>query len=338
MNRVQLVGTQRSGSNLLRMILGAHDEVHAPPSTHLYRVFRDLVPGYGSLDDRDHRLELVGDVRRLIELNVFAWRDGLPTSEEIERRWTGTSVAALSRAVYDAAAERQGKSAWVCKSLENVHFLPELFVAMPELAVVHLVRDGRDVALSFQRLPVGPKHPYVAASEWMADQRAALAVEHDGHDGVFVRVRYEELTAAPDSVVAEVCTALGLRFDPCSLGFHASPEAQEAPSRSPLWQNLDKPVTAGNTGKFAEPAHRAFVELFEATAFDVLVELGYEPMYAVCARRFSPTEVREFAARDHAMRIAARRAADPATEALHRRQEQFVRQLRAERTVPAGHV
>jgi hypothetical protein len=172
----------------------------------------------------------------------------------------------------------------------------------------------------------------------MADQRAALAVESDGHDGVFVRVRYEELTAAPDAVVAEVCAALGLRFDPRSLEFHSSPEAQEAPTRSPLWQNLDKPVTAGNMGRFADPAHRAFVELFETAAFDVLVELGYEPMYATRARRFSPTETQGFVARDHALRVAARRAADPMTEALHRRQEQFVRQLRAEKTVPAGPV
>jgi hypothetical protein len=328
MIRIQIVGTQRSGSNLLRLILAAHDGVFAPPSTHMHRVFRDLVPRYGSLDVHDHRLTIIEDVRRLVDLNAFAWRAGVPGAEEIERRWAGTSVAGLCRAVYDAAAESAGMDAWVCKCLENVHFLPELIDSTPDLAVVHLVRDGRDVALSFERVPVGPKHPYVAAREWNADQRAALTFERSGYEP-FVRVRYEDLIASPADVVAGLCGALGLEFDPRSLAFHASAEAQEAPGRSPLWQNLNRPVLAGNAGNFTDPARRAFVALFEESAHDLLVELGYEPIYATCAREPPAAEIERFLARDQVLLAAARRDADRGVEALHRPQEEFVRWLRS---------
>jgi hypothetical protein len=103
-----------------------------------------------------------------------------------------------------------------------------------------------------------------------------------------------------------------------------------------LWHNLDRPVLAGNTRKFADPGHRPFVELFEATAFDLLVTLGYEPLYATRRRSFSASEVAGFVAHDRALRAAARRAADPAVEALHRPQEEFIRRLRDLRGAGAG--
>jgi hypothetical protein len=281
---MQMVGTQRSGSNLLRMMLDAHDGISAPPSVHMLRVFRDLADGYGTLNRPANRRQIIDDVRRLIELNVFTWRTGPPAADDIDGRWTGTGISGLFQAVHDAAAEGQGANAWVCKSLENVHHLSELYEVIPGLVVLHLVRDGRDVALSFRHLPVGPKHPYVAAQEWMADQRAALAMVDATSPPRFLQVRYESLTTAPEAVLPAVCAALGTHFDARALNFHASSEAQGAPRRSPLWRNLDRPVLAGNTGKFADPDHRPFVELFEATAFDLLVALGYEPLYVTRVR------------------------------------------------------
>lgn len=329
MSRVQMAGTQRSGSNLLRLILGAHKGLFAPPSVHMYRVFRELGPGYGPLDDTANRRRIIDDVRGLIKLNVFDWPEGVPTRVEIGTRWADTSVEGLCCAVYDAAAARHGAMAWVCKSLENVRHLPELLDAIPGLLVLHLLRDGRDVAISFRGLPIGPKHPYVAAQEWVADQRAALAAERRLDQGRFVRVRYEDLTSAPAEAVARVCTLVGVPFDARALDFHVTREAQEAPQRSPLWQNLDRPVMAANIGKFSDPARRDFVQTFEATAFDVLVELGYEPIYADRPLTFSEEEIDGFLTEDVALRDEARRGADPATEALHRPQEDFVAQLRA---------
>ncbi len=330
-----MAGTQRSGSNLLRLMLGAHAGISAPPSTHMFRVFRGLAGGYGDLKRRGERREVIDDVRRLIELNVFAWEGGPPAAREIEQRWHDTSVAGLCAAVYDAHAERQGATAWICKSLENVRHLDELRAGIEGLSVLHLVRDGRDVALSFSRVPVGPKHAYVLAREWMTDQRAGMAADHqertDPEAGRALRVRYEHLTAAPETVMPEVCALLGTHFSVDALDFHSSAEARSAPGRSPLWQNLDRPVMVDNTRKFTDPELRPFVEAFESTAFDVLTELGYEPLYAQRAHQYSPAEIERFVSADRHMREVARQGADRTTEALHRPQEEFIGALRRRR-------
>ena len=48
---IQMIGTQRSGSNLLRVMLGGIDAIAAPHPPHILQRFLPLLPKYGSLED-----------------------------------------------------------------------------------------------------------------------------------------------------------------------------------------------------------------------------------------------------------------------------------------------
>jgi hypothetical protein len=62
-------------------------------------------------------------------------------------------VAAHYRALFAWLAARSGAAAWVERSGSSVDYVGELVALFPEARVVHLLRDGREVALSMRNHP-----------------------------------------------------------------------------------------------------------------------------------------------------------------------------------------
>ena len=59
-----------------------------------------------------------------------------------------------------------GKARWGDKTPRYVESIPFISGLFPDARFVHLVRDGRDVALSYANVPFGPKTVARAASLW----------------------------------------------------------------------------------------------------------------------------------------------------------------------------
>ena len=271
---VFLIGTQRSGSNLLRLMLNQSRELAAPHPPHVLHRMTPLLDRYGDLSDPARFALLVDDVCRLVDANPVAWRESPFDRERVLARCGGRSLVAVLAAVYEQQACDAGARDWVCKSMANVDFLDEIsgyFGAGAKF--VHLHRDGRDVALSFQKAPVGEKHVYSIAKQWRRDQEKALAHRRRAEAAVF-RIGYEELTSEPRPVLERLCGFLGLRFEPPMLEAHTSREALATSRAGELWSNLTRPVLA-NSGKFHAQMPEEDVRVFEAVAGPALRSLGY---------------------------------------------------------------
>ena len=74
--RTFMIGTQRSGSNLFRVMLNQLPEVASPHPPHILTRLMPLVPSYGDLSDPQTFALLVDDACRLVELNPVEW-DGI---------------------------------------------------------------------------------------------------------------------------------------------------------------------------------------------------------------------------------------------------------------------
>src|SRR5689334_16548930 len=70
---VQMIGTQRSGSNLLRLMLNQLPEVSAPHPPHILERFMPLLPIYQDLYIPYNFRKLVLDVCELVACNPVAW-------------------------------------------------------------------------------------------------------------------------------------------------------------------------------------------------------------------------------------------------------------------------
>ena len=271
-----MIGTQRSGSNLLRLMLNQIDGVAAPHPPHILQRMMPLLFNYGDLNQKDSFGLLVDDVCRLVELNPVTW-DGVSLNrDDVAARCNEQSLVAIFFAIYDILAETWGAEHWCCKSLANVNYLPEINSYSNDAKFIYLYRDGRDVALSFQKAVVGEKHIYHIANAWAKSQRLALQMRSILGEDRFYNLSYEELVADPESSLKGLCEFMGKKYTPDMLNFHQSNEASNAASSSSLWGNVTKPIMKQNTKKFLKHATEEEITIFELVAGDVLDALGYE--------------------------------------------------------------
>ena len=66
---------------------------------------------------------------------------------------------------------------------------------------IHLVRDGRDVALSFKKAVVGEKHIYHLAKKWQYDQESSWRYVKEFGTERAIQVRYEDLLISTDKEI-----------------------------------------------------------------------------------------------------------------------------------------
>lgn len=268
-----IVGNPRSGTTLLRALLDSHPRLAVPPESYFVVTLAHLRELY----ERDDGLAVESLTADLLQHRRFKRWD-LPERalREALDRSAPTSYADAIRTVYALYAERHGKSRYADKTpkyVEDLHLLTELF---PEALFVHIVRDGRDVALSYLEVDWGPNSMIEAARRWRhrvelgREAGAALGPER------YMEVRYEDLVADPERELREVCRFISVEFEPAMFEYTDRAEDFIAPHFHPeAHQGMTRPPTAGmrDWRTQMEPGE---VAKFELVAGPLLEELGYE--------------------------------------------------------------
>jgi hypothetical protein len=123
------------------------------------------------------------------------------------------------RAVMETMAQRQGKSRFAECTPEHALYLRRIKETMPDASVMHVIRDGRDVALSLAKQAwVAPfawdrgREIEVAALywEWVVGQ-ARESASMLGRD--YVEVRFEPLVQRPQETLDAVGEFIGQALD-----------------------------------------------------------------------------------------------------------------------------
>jgi hypothetical protein len=183
---VIVLGVGRSGTTLLRVMLDRNTTLAIPYESFFVLPLAHRHGRRPKLDD------FVDDLERFYQL--YEW--GI-SPEDVRRRLregmtTGEAIAAIF-AVY---AEREGKTRWGDKTPLYMQHLPLIERLFPNAVWVHLVRDGRDAALSFLSLPEGfsgktwalPRTAAQFAARWRTEILAARRLR-----GPYLELRYEDL-------------------------------------------------------------------------------------------------------------------------------------------------
>ncbi len=331
MDALFMVGEQRSGSNLLRIMLGQADEIAAPHPPHILQRIMPLLPLYGNLEHKDTFALLVDDVCRLIENNPVAW-ENITTfdRDDVMSRCTSPSLVAVFGAVMDIYAEANGKSKWLCKSMTYIKYADAFNAYFTNPKYIYLYRDARDVALSFTKAVVGDKHPYMIAQKWAELQRLCLAEQARSPERVF-GVCYEELTADPESVLRRLCQFLGIAYKDAMLDGHMSSEANRTAESSSLWGNLTKPVMRDNSQKFLKGLTEEEIRIVESVAGDCLDALGYRRVHVPRGqeRQFSAFEIKQFQTRNQYLIQQYEDIMEPEDIARRRRQQQVLDRIKS---------
>ncbi len=326
-----MIGIQRSGSNLLRLMLNESSEIAAPHPPHILQRMMPLVPRYGDLNRKKAFSLLVDDVCRLVESNPVPWEGVVLNRGDVAARCRKRNLVAVFGAVYDVVAEAWGAKTWCCKSLANIYYLPEIKDYFTGAKYIYLYRDGRDVAVSFSKAVVGEKHFYHIAKEWNEAQQLALNFRKKIPEKRFFNLSYEDLTTETEKTVRALCGFLGVGYKPSMLEFYKAGEAKRAASASNLWENVTNPVMKQNSRKFLKEAREEDIRIFESVAGSSMDSLGYERLFAKKGGElnFGPDDIRRFDMENKRLKDEIRKHVDPADLERRSRQESVIKEIAA---------
>jgi len=326
---VQMIGTQRSGSNLLRLMLNQLGDVSAPHPPHILERFIPLLPAYNDLNNPLNFYALVSDVCKLIEFNPVPWTGLNINASVIIERCKKPLLTEIFRVIYEMRAESENAVIWVCKSLVNIRFANLLEENEVKPLYIHLFRDGRDVALSFKKAVVGEKHIYNISKQWKEEQEASLLLAEQLGETRVLKVCYENLITDPEKELRKICDFIGSEYNSTALEYYHSEESHKTALSGAMWQNVQKPVISDNFNKFKTELKSEDILLFELVAGGTLEKLGYSCCYPNTGlHAFSSEEINLFSEENKKLKQEARLRQKPEDLEKRKKQEEFLRNIK----------
>jgi hypothetical protein len=331
---IQFIGTQRSGSNLLRVMLNQIPQISAPHPPHILKTFFPLVEFYGDLSDEQNFRLLVADVCDWVNGNPVPWEGCVLNVESVIVACNQRSLIGIWEAIYRLKAITDKATYWCCKSMESIQYVDEIEASGVNPFYIFLYRDGRDVALSFKKAIVGPKHMYCLARKWKEEQEMSLQVISRLPENRFISIRYEDFILSPGSFMKELCLKLQVPFTEAIFDYFHSRESINTAKSGAMWRNVAKPIIGSNVKKYEKELSADDVRIFEQVAGDVLSKLGY-PTHAhdKVNTDFTRAEIDNFLLLDERLRKESITAADPIDLENRRLQNEKLEEIKSRNRV-----
>jgi Sulfotransferase family len=318
-----IVGNDRSGTTMLRLVLDRGPDVAIPPES----MFLTDV----TLPPEDGWQALLNEVWQHPKVRLWELPGPPP---RVPKGLDGAEAARfVLGAPFEAYAHKHGKARWGDKTPHYVHHVDELLAIWPAARVVVLVRDGRDVALSVRSMPFGPNNAWAAAQWWARGVRAGSAAQ-GRHPERVITVRYEDLASDPAAHVPPICEFLGLRYAPDMLDLAHADRSRIVADQVSWFPTLFDGISTNAVARWRREMPPRDQAVFASLAGAELAQLGYpvptrhvsppSPRRAELYRRHNEfmrnvnfVRLRVFQERGRELRLALRRRLD---DPLRRRQ------------------
>ena len=186
-----VIGSPRSGTTLLRLILDSHPHISCGEETHFLR-----------------------DLEAVVGRN---W--DLVATYGLSREWWIEHLRGLYDTFQAEVLARDGKSRWAEKDPTYTLHLPFIEELFPSAVYIHLLRDGHDVVASFRDRWGYKSAARAARTEWARYVHAARALGRRLPPARFLELRYEQLVTDPEAQGQRLFEFLGEPWDPSVLEF-----------------------------------------------------------------------------------------------------------------------
>jgi hypothetical protein len=281
-----IVGVGRSGTTMLRLMLDAHPDLAIPPETHFVP---DLIEAIERGATPEEAVQVMTSVRQWGDLNT--------DPAELLRRFEALddfNAGDALRTFYAIYLERQEKPRWGEKTPGYVRKMRLIERALPEARFIHVIRDGRDVALSRWKRTLGEGKRAPASQVAEGWQRRIRRAQKQGRRlDHYMELRYEDLVIDTEENLRRVAEFIELPWDPAMMRYYERAADRMAEMARDLPSADGKPVRPGEermqahamTQKPPDPSamyrwkekmDSGDVAAFDAAAGELLTELGYE--------------------------------------------------------------
>jgi len=269
-------------------MLDSHSQLAIPPETG-FLTLGDKFSGRGN-ELRENFFQAIVNFGKPSP----SWPDFEISAEDFRNALNEITPFAIAdgyRAFYRLYAARHGKprvgdkTPTYCLHLNNIRRL------LPEVRFIHLIRDGRDAALSLRRMWFSPGADIETQASYWRDCVLTARRAGMGHAD-YLEIRYEDLIQQTAATLERVCAHVNLTFEAGMLNYY-----QRAPERLKEHKGRSRPDGATfltqeqrqqQQQRTTQPPDPACVfawkrlmsadekRRFQRVADDLLKELGYE--------------------------------------------------------------
>jgi hypothetical protein len=212
---VFVMGCHRSGTNLL------YDTLLSAGGFAVYRgylpIYKIYIPRFGDLRNSSNRKKIV---ETFLRTKGFA-RTNLEAGDLSAKLLDGAKTGGdFMRIVMNEVAQHQGMGRWAVYDPDSVLHVPRIKADIPDALFIHIIRDGRDIAVSLKKM--GEFRPF----PWSSKARGLLETalywqwmvrtgrEYGGEiPGDYIEVHYEKLITQPRETLAELSQFLDHDLD-----------------------------------------------------------------------------------------------------------------------------
>ncbi|MEZ0174980.1 MAG: sulfotransferase [Candidatus Reddybacter sp.] len=270
-----IVGAPRSGTTLLQYMLRSHPDISIPTAeSHFFIPLLKQESEYGDL----HKLDNIRRVLQRMYQQSASFLDtdlhGITFDIEILSNQLHAqqfdSMAQLIAGLFELNAKGENARRWGDKTPYYVLHMKRLLEQFPDAQFIHLIRDGRDCALSmFER-----EHDFRVYNTFFAAKYWEIYVEIGQKMGLEIgsenyhEIRYEDLLDNPQTVMKGVCGFLNEEYNDVLVNFNKSGEA----GKTPL---LQQPIQKQNQAKWRTQMTAAQIAVFESAVTGTLRNCNY---------------------------------------------------------------
>ena len=271
-----IVGFQRSGTTLLRLMLDNHPALAIPLDTvGLWARYEDRLAEYGDLTNEPDAQRLVTDL--LADERIRLWEVPLTVDGVLARRQR-PGYAGIIDAFHLAYAAAKGKVAWGDKDPGNMVRIDRINSWFPACKVIHIVRDGRDACLSQKQQDFGIQDLFDCASAWREQVEWVRRIGGVLGSARYFELRYEDLVTDAAPILTRLCAFLGVAWSPQMLEYHRDVKRSVPDEKRHLWPLLDQPPQKDNAGRWRQALSHGERVGFEKRAGSMLRAMNYETL------------------------------------------------------------
>lgn len=261
-----IVGAPRSGTTLLMEFLKRHPAIWICEETYFLHFVWGRRKRLGDLADyatRERVIDAYLATNRMKQQGV----DLTPVRTALQEE--AQDYHAFLETLMKVCAAQMGRRRFGEKTPDHARQSELLCDLFPDCALIHVVRDPRDVVASMLRMPWGDKSVLSNTRQWLDCQHGALRVKDRPQ---YFRVVYEDLVVDPDGELERICTFIGEEFSPSML------EAGDEKSASRWWLGrARRTIDESRAMRWKQDLSSSQSALVEWAARDTMQNLGYAP-------------------------------------------------------------
>lgn len=277
---VFIVGCDRSGTTLLRLMLNQSPILHIPQESRFLVTLHKNRELYGDFTKSYQRWFFIRDLQtNQATSKTFTFPIFNLTIEEAEAtlaQAAPTDFIGASAAMFTASALKCNKQRWGDKTPHQIQHLPFLAQALPDAKFIHMIRDGRDVAVSIRKAGWHDGNILEIAHYWKKQVETGRSASVLLGANRYFEVYYEQLIEQPETTLKSLCSWLDIEYTPQMLKYYLTAKENIPKEHSNLFELTKKPIDSSRAYAWKHKLSNQEIADFESVAAELIDTLGYK--------------------------------------------------------------